>query len=174
MNDPRFPVGAFQRQPSYSSTEREASIAVIAALPAQLRAAVTGLSDAQLDTPYRDDGWTVRQVVHHLPDSHVNSYVRFKLALTEHEPIIKPYDEAAWAQLPDSRLTPIDVSLTLLEALHSRWVILLRSIPEAGWARAYQHPQSGLMPLDVALALYDWHSRNHLAHITSLRERLGW
>ena len=174
MSDPRYPVGKFEPQASYSSVDRSASIAVIAALPAQLRAAVAGLTDAQLDTPYRDGGWTVRQVVHHLPDSHINSYTRFKLALTETEPTIKPYDEEAWALLPDSRDTPIETSLVLLEALHSRWVILLRSIREDQWALAFRHPQSGLLRLDTTLALYDWHSRNHLGHVTALRERMGW
>jgi hypothetical protein len=131
------------------------------------------LSDAQLDTPYREGGWTVRQVVHHIADSHANSYVRFKLALTEDWPTIKPYDEAAWARLADSRL-PIDSSLVFVESLHARWVALLSSLSETDFERGYNHPESGRKTLSLALAHYDWHSRHHTAHITSLREREGW
>jgi uncharacterized damage-inducible protein DinB len=139
-----------------------------------MRAAVAGLTPERFDTPYRPGGWTVRQVVHHVPDSHMNAYVRFKLALTENEPTIKPYEEAAWAELADSASTPVDVSLTLLETLHDRWVRLLRSMTEADFARKFRHPQLGVVPLDKNLALYAWHGKHHVAHITSLRQRMGW
>ena len=139
-----------------------------------MRAAVAGLTPERFDTPYRPGGWTVRQVVHHVPDSHMNAYVRFKLALTEDEPTIKPYEEAAWAELADSASTPVDVSLTLLETLHDRWVRLLRSMTEADFARKFRHPQLGVVPLDKNLALYAWHGKHHVAHITSLRQRMGW
>ena len=139
-----------------------------------MRAAVAGLTPEQLDTPYRPGGWTVRQVVHHVPDSHINSYVRFKLALTEEEPTIKPYDEARWAKLADTATTPVEVSLTLLDSLHSRWVPLLQSLTEADFARQFRHPELGMVRLDRNLALYAWHGKHHVAHITSLRERMGW
>jgi len=139
-----------------------------------MRAAVAGLTPERFDTPYRPGGWSVRQVVHHVPDSHMNAYVRFKLALTEDEPTIKPYEEAAWAELADSASTPVDVSLTLLETLHDRWVRLLRSMTEADFARKFRHPQLGVVPLDKNLALYAWHGKHHVAHITSLRQRMGW
>ena len=142
--------------------------------PANLRAAVEGLNKEQLDTPYRDGGWTVRQVVHHVPDSHMNAYIRFKLALTEHEPVIKPYDEAAWAELPDTRETPIEASLAMLENLHDRWVYLLESMSDADFSKQFRHPDLGVMPLEKNLALYAWHGRHHVAHITSLRERKEW
>jgi uncharacterized damage-inducible protein DinB len=151
----------------------EGFIEVLDKLPSQMRAAVQGLSASQLETPYREAGWTLRQVVHHVPDSHINSYVRFKLALTEENPTIKPYDEAAWALLADSD-APIQTSLDLLEALHARWVIVLRSIQAEQWKRTFNHPQNGSMTLEHALALYAWHSRHHLAHITQTRARLGW
>jgi hypothetical protein len=127
-----------------------------------------------LNTPYREGGWTVRQVIHHVPDSHMNAYIRFKLALTEHEPTIKPYEEAAWAELSDTRDTPIEVSLALLENLHARWVILLRSMSEADFAKQFRHPALGVVPLEKNVALYAWHCRHHLAHITALRERQNW
>ena len=173
--DLRYPIGKFAR-PSAPLTpgERRKHIDEIAEAPAHLAAAVRGLSPAQLDTPYRPGGWTVRQVIHHLPDSHMNSYVRFKLALTEDEPTIKPYDENVWAQLPDSRDTPIEVSLALLENLHKRWVILLGSFAPSNWSRQFRHPELGPTPLDQALALYAWHGRHHVAHITTLRERNAW
>ena len=139
-----------------------------------MREAVAGLTEAQLDTPYRPGGWTVRQVVHHVPDSHINSYVRFKLALTEDAPVIKPYDEARWATLADATTTPIEVSLTLLESLHARWVRLLEGMTAAEFLRAFNHPESGVVRLDQNLALYSWHSRHHVAHILRLRERMGW
>jgi hypothetical protein len=152
---------------------RAAHLQTLRLLPERLRAAVAGLSDAQLDTPYRDGGWTVRQVVHHLPDSHMNCYVRFKLALTEDWPTIKGYDEGAWANLLDSRM-PVEVSLDLVGALHGRWVALLENLSEDDFQKGYEHPQMGRQNLAQVLALYDWHSRHHTAHITRLRDRLSW
>jgi uncharacterized damage-inducible protein DinB len=173
LDDPRFPIGRFSSPPSSPPEVRAEHIETLRLLPERLRAAVAGLTDAQLDTPYRDGGWTVRQVVHHIPDSHMNSYVRFKLALTEDWPAIKPYDEAAWANLPDSRL-PVDVSLELVAALHGRWVATLESLKEDDFQKGYAHPEMGRQSLAQALALYDWHSRHHTAHITGLRARQGW
>lgn len=170
----QYPIGKFQRPEKLSEEQRRACIGVIAKTPAQLKAAVAGFNAAQLDTPYRPGGWTVRQVVHHLPDSHMNSYVRFQLALTEDEPTIKPYDEARWAELADAKTAPVEPSLALLENLHERWVLLLRSLSGASWTRTFRHPDLGLMTLEQNLALYDWHGRHHVAHITSLRERQGW
>jgi hypothetical protein len=172
--DLRYPVGPFRRPEHLDASQRRRAIDTIAATPAKLRAAVKGLTDAQLDTPYRPGGWTVRQVVHHVPDSHLNAYVRFKLALTENEPTIKPYEEARWAELADSRETPIETSLVLLERLHERWVILLRSMSDEDFARRYHHPETGVQRLDQVLALYEWHGPHHVGHITSLRERMGW
>lgn len=169
----RYPVGRFTWPESISRDDLDTAIAEIAALPAQLRAAVEDLSDEQLDTPYREGGWTVRHVVHHVPDSHLNCYVRFKLALTENDPVIKPYDEAAWAQLADSQ-EPIEPSLQLLEALHYRWVTLMRAMNDAEWQQRFMHPERGPMRLDITAALYAWHSRHHLAHVTGLRKRCGW
>jgi len=146
----------------------------IAQTPAKLRGAVAGLADAQLDTPYRPDGWTVRQVVHHVPDSHLNSYVRFKLALTEDDPTIKTYAEDRWAELADSKATPIEVSLTLVDSLHDRWMRLLRSLTPEEWKRTFRHPELGPMTLEKTLALYAWHGRHHVAHITELRKRMSW
>jgi len=146
----------------------------IAATPMRLRDAVTGLTPAQLDMPYRDGGWTLRQVVHHVPDSHLNAYVRFKLALTEDTPTIKPYDEARWAELQDTHSTPVKTSLAMLESLHDRWVRLLRSMKPGDFQRQLAHPDSGVMTLDALTALYAWHGRHHVAHITSTRERKGW
>jgi DinB superfamily len=139
-----------------------------------LRAAIAGRDEAQLDTPYRDGGWTVRQVVHHVPESHMNAYIRFKLALTENEPTVKPYNEAAWAETADVSETPIDVSLALLDNLHKRWVILLQSLSDADFAKQFRHPDLGLVTLEKNLALYAWHGKHHVAHITSLRERMQW
>lgn len=149
-------------------------MAQIAETPAHLRASISGLSDVQLDTPYRPEGWTVRQVIHHVPDSHLNSYTRFKLALTEDEPTIKPYAEDRWAELTDGKSGPVEVSLRLLECLHSRWVTLLQSMTESDWKRSFRHPDLGLRRLDQNVALYAWHGRHHVAHITSLRDRMGW
>lgn len=175
MTDLRYPIG----RPSLETApptpeERQTMIEEIAALPANLRAAAAGLTDEQLDTPYRPDGWTVRQVVHHVADSHINSYVRFKWALTEDDPTIKAYDEGAWALLADSKLTPIDVSLDLVDSLHRRWVVLLKAMTEEEFARSFRHPKLGLVSLNMAVLIYAWHGRHHVAHITSLRERMGW
>ena len=172
--DLRYPVGKFQRPQSLSDAERDAAIESIAATPAHLRAAVRGLSETQLDTPYRPDGWTVRQVVHHVPDSHSNAYTRFKLALTEDTPTIKPYDEAAWARLGDVASTPIETSLVLLDALHDRWVRLLRSMNGPDFDRTLHHPENGSMNLHQMLALYAWHGKHHVAHVANLRARSGW
>ena len=176
MNDLSYPIGTFSvREATVAPEERAGLITAIAELPAQLRSAVQGLSEAQFDTPYRPGGWTVRQVVHHVPDSHLNAYIRFKLALTEENPTIKPYEEARWAELPDTAGTQIGVSLVLLEALHRRWVVLLKSMTDEQWSRTYFHPdhQTSLR-LDAMLAMYAWHGKHHTAHITRLRERMGW
>ncbi len=172
--DLRYPLGKFSFPQQVTAHQRRQWIAEIERAPANLRAAIAGLNAGQLDTPYRDGGWTVRQVIHHVPDSHMNSYVRFKLALTEDEPAIKPYDEAAWARLADSAETPVEVSLAMLDALHERWVRLMRSMEEAAWSRAFRHPETGLVKLESNLALYAWHGKHHTAHITRLRERNGW
>ena len=173
MPDLRYPVGRFDRAATVPFSEKDALVATIAALPERLRQAVSDLDDAQLDTPYREGGWTVRQLVHHVPDSHVNAYVRFKLALTEERPAIKTYKEALWAELADSRL-PIAPSLALLDAVHTRWVALLRDMDEAQYARTLEHPEWGALDLWGMLRLYEWHSRHHYAHVTALRERMGW
>jgi DinB superfamily len=172
--DLRYPIGPFKRPASLSDAERRAAIDDIAAAPAKLRAAVRGLNESQLDTPYRPDGWTVRQVVHHVPESHFNAYTRFKLALTEDQPTIKPYDEDAWAKTGDVRSTPIETSLVLLESLHDRWVRLLESVSAAEFDRTLNHPENGVMSLHQMLALYQWHGKHHVAHVTALRERNGW
>ena len=174
LDDLRFPIGRFNAPAMSTPGVRVAHIQTLRLLPERLRAAVAGLTDAQLDTPYRPDGWTVRQLVHHLADSHANSYVRFKLALTEDWPTVKPYDEAAWAELPDSRTLPVETSLALLSALHARWVASLESMTEDDFQRGFNHPEMGRQVLARTLALYDWHSRHHTAHITSLRARQGW
>ena len=172
--DLRYPIGKFSFPTAVSAEERESYIARIASAPARLWHSVMGISDEIWDTPYREGGWTVRQVVHHVPDSHMNSYIRFKLALTEAEPTIKPYDEAAWALLSDSGNTPPDVSLTLLDCLHRRWVVLMRGMSEADWKRTFRHPELGPVSLDENLALYAWHGDHHIGHIDALRHRLGW
>jgi DinB family protein len=175
IQDMRYPIGRFKYDGDSSREAIDRSIADIAALPALLRAAANGLSVDQLNTPYRDGGWTVREVVHHVPDSHMNAYVRCKLALTEQSPTVKPYDEAAWSRLGDVKVVPIDVSLMLLETLHTRWVALLQSLPDADFERSYIHPeQQRMVPLREVVALYAWHGRHHTAHILSLRERNGW
>jgi len=174
MTDPRFPVGKFSYSGPPSEPQKAQFLDEVAQTPSKLRAAVKGLSEAQLDTPYRPEGWTVRQVVHHVPDSHINSYVRFKLALTEEEPTIKTYAEDRWAELGDTKTTPIEVSLTLLDSLHDRWVRLLRSLTPEQWKRTFRHPQLGPLTLEKTLALYAWHGRHHVAHITELRKRMSW
>lgn len=171
--DLRYPIGKLQRAENLSDAQRTSLISAIAEAPAKLRQAVAGLNDQQLDTPYRPGGWTVRQVVHHLPDSHMNSVVRFKLALTEDEPTVKPYDEALWAKLADAK-APIEPSLLLLENLHTRWLTLLNSLSPSDWKRTVRHPEIGVITLDGLLQIYAWHGRHHVAHITSLRERNGW
>jgi len=174
MSDPRFPIGKFAFEGTMSDQQRAQCLDDIAEAPARLRAAVRGLSDKQLDTPYRDGGWTVRQLVHHVPDSHMNAYVRFKLALTENEPTIRPYMEERWAELPEAKSGPIEMSLQLLENLHHRWVISLRNMKAEDWKRTYRHPELGVLPLEKVLALYAWHSKHHVAHVTVLKERMGW
>ena len=174
MPDLRYPIGKFANPGSLTDARRRECIDEVAAAPGALRQAVNGLTEAQLETPYRPDGWTVRQVVHHLPDSHVNAYVRFKLALTEDQPAIKTYEEKRWAELSEARTAPIELSLALLEALHRRWVLVLRALSPADFGRTLMHPENGVMSLDAMLALYSWHGRHHVAHITALRERMGW
>jgi DinB superfamily len=174
MSDLRYPIGKFSFSEPLTAEQKEEFLAAVSQTPANLRSAVAGLSEPQLDTPYRPEGWTVRQVIHHVPDSHMNAYVRFKLALTEDEPTIKLYAEDRWAVLADSQTTPTEVSLMLLESLHTRWMRLLGSLSAADWKRTFRHPQLGVMSLERTLALYAWHGRHHVAHITSLRERNGW
>jgi uncharacterized damage-inducible protein DinB len=172
--DLRYPIGPADRTASLAAGERAQRIDAMAAAPAQLRRAVTGLTDEQLDTPYRPEGWTVRQLIHHVADSHINAYVRFRLGLTEDNPTIKPYEEKLWAELPDVKHVPIEVSLKLLEHLHERLVHLLRSTPPSAFSRQIVHPENGPMTLDALLSMYAWHGRHHTAHVTGLRERQGW
>lgn len=174
MTDPRYPIGKFHYDSPPTEEQKRQFLQAIAQTPANLRTAVAGLTDAQLDTPYRDGGWSVRQVVHHVPDSHMNSYVRFKLALTEDEPTIKTYEEDRWAMLADTKATPIETSLCLLDCLHQRWMNLLHSLGPQDWKRTFRHPELGPMTLEKTLALYAWHGRHHVAHIMHLRERNGW
>jgi hypothetical protein len=171
LPDLRYPIGPYVAPDAYSLAWRQARIAEIAAVPAAMRAALLGLTEAQLDTPYRPDGWTVRQVAHHLPDSHLNAYIRLKWALTEERPTIKPYDEERWALLEDSRSTPIDVSLSLLEAVHDRFVRLWRALSDAEFERRYVHPATGEHTVHHLLGLYAWHGLHHVAHVTALRAR---
>jgi hypothetical protein len=174
MTDPRFPIGKFHFDGPTTEDQRTQLIATIEQAPAALRAAVKGLSPQQLDTPYREGGWTVRQVTHHVPDSHLNAYIRFKLALTEDEPTIKPYAEDRWAELADTQSTPIEASLVLLDSLHTRWGQLMRSISPEDWKRNFKHPERGVVSLEMNLATYAWHGKHHVAHITELRKRKGW
>jgi uncharacterized damage-inducible protein DinB len=174
MTDPRYPIGTLCRKSELSPAARAAAIATIAALPFQLMDAVRGLSHEQLDEPYRDGGWSLRQVVHHLADSHLNAYVRTKLLLTEDAPTVKVWDEESWAQLADGKAAAIGGSLQLVAAVHERWTLCLRACAAADFARSLQHPQAGTMTLDDLLSIYDWHGRHHVAHITSLRARRGW
>jgi hypothetical protein len=174
VTDLQFPIGRFGLEGAPGVGQVRQAITQISEAPAKLRAAVEGLTPEQLDTPYRPGGWTVRQVVHHVPDSHLNSYCRLKLALTEDEPVIKPYDESRWAELEDSRVAPIEASLALLESLHKRWVMALDSIEPADFQRTFRHPDIGVITLAQNTCLYAWHGRHHVAHITSLRERMGW
>ncbi len=174
QKDPRYPIGKFDMNITVTKEMRSDFIKTIETLPSQLRKEVENLSQEQLDTPYRNGGWTIRQVVHHFPDSHINSYVRFKLALTEDNPQIKTYEEHLWAELPDTFITPIEVSLNLLESLHTRWSVLLRSLTDEQFERTFQHPEWGNITLSKVLALYVWHSKHHLAHITELKKKMGW
>lgn len=174
MADLRYPVGPFVAPTSFTAADRVRAIATLAEFPARLRLACAGLTDDQLDTPYRPGGWTVRQVVHHTADSHMHAYARLKFAVSEENPTIKPYDEAVWAGMADARLAPVELSLGLLDGLHARLVWTLRSLTEADFARRLFHPERGGMSVDDYLALYDWHSRHHTAHVTALREREGW
>ncbi len=169
-----YPIGRFHRPAELAPAQHASAIAALASLPKNLRSAIDGLTDAQLDTPYREGGWTVRQVVHHVADSHINAYSRIRLALTEDWPTIKPYNEKLWAGLADARTAPVEVSLEILEPLHHRWVTLLASLSEADWMRGYIHPEGGRWTVAEMLALYSWHSRHHTAHIASLRDRKGW
>ena len=171
--DPRYPVGKFSQEGPVTSEQRAQFLQQVTEAPAKLRAAIQGLSEAQLDTPYREGGWTPRQVVHHIADSHMNAFIRFKLALTEENPTIKPYAENLWANLADQAL-PTDVSLPIVDNLHQRWVAVLRSMKDSEFARTFNHPELGVQRLDRALALYAWHGRHHVAHITSLRRQKGW
>jgi hypothetical protein len=172
--DLRYPIGEFKFEGKPTDEQLRQFISDIEQTPVRLRAALSGLSEQQLETPYRPGGWTVRQVAHHVPESHMNAYVRMKLALTEDNPTIKPYDEARWAETADVRGTPIATSLTLLEALHQRWVTLLKALAPADFARTFNHPESGRWTLGRYVALYSWHGKHHVAHITSLRGRMRW
>ena len=172
--DLRYPVGPFKFDGPVDDQQRIAFIDQIEETPMRLQAAVKGLTKDQIDTPYRPGGWTVRQVVHHVPESHMNAYIRFKLAITEDNPTIKPYFEDRWAKLDDAQTAPIDLSLNLLDSLHRRWVLFLRSLNGSDFQRSFQHPELGAMTVDKNLALYAWHGRHHVAHITSLRARMGW
>ena len=174
MDDLRYPVGKFTPPSAYGPEGRQAFIREIAALPVNLRAAVAGLTPEQIQHPYRDEGWSVAQVVHHLADSHLNAFARFKLALTEDNPRIKPYDQDAWAALADGRTAEAEASLSLVEGLHSRWIVLLGGLGRGDWARTMDHPERGKITLDYTLELYSWHCRHHVAHITGLRQRKGW
>ena len=172
--DLRYPIGPFKKPESLTPDRRRAAIEDIAAAPAKLRAAVAGLTPDQLGTPYRPGGWTVRQVAHHVPDSHLNAYVRMKLAVTEDEPTIKTYEEKRWAELADATGADVEISLRLLESLHQRWVLFLRSLAPTDFSRRLNHPELGPISNDTLLALYAWHGKHHVAHVTSLRERNGW
>jgi uncharacterized damage-inducible protein DinB len=174
MENLRYPIGRFDARRPVAPADHPGLIERIANAPTELRTAVLDLSEAQLDTRYRDGGWTIRQVVHHVPDSHLNAYIRFKWTLTEDAPLIKVYDQKRWAELPDTRDTPIATSLALLDALHERWVALLRAMSPADFARTLDHPEMGTLPLSIMLALYAWHGAHHVAHVSSLRQREGW
>ncbi|GAB4287012.1 MAG: bacillithiol transferase BstA [Ignavibacteriaceae bacterium] len=174
MTDLRYPIGKFSFRGNYSNEEIASFIDEIEALPTVLKHAVAGLNEAQLNTPYREGGWTVKQVIHHLADSHINAYVRTKLALTESDTTIKTYDQEKWANTKEIRLTPVSVSIDLLSALHMRWVLLLRSLEKEQLKKNFIHPESGIKTIEWLIALYAWHGNHHTAHITSLKERMGW
>jgi len=172
--DARYPIGKYEPPKEMTPAARKQAIEEIAAAPAKLRAAVKGLNDTQLDTAYRDGGWTARQVVHHVADSHLNAYVRLRLALTENEPTIKPYAEGSWAELPDAKSAPVEVSLAMMDSLHDRWVRLLRTLSDGDYAKTFRHPEHGVRTVDWLLFLYTWHGKHHTAHITQLRQAKGW
>lgn len=173
MEELRYPVGRFDPSAEITDAERAALIESIADTPRRVRAAMQDRTEEQLDTPYRDGGWTIRQLAHHIPDSHMNAYIRFRWGLTEHRPMIKTYNEKAWADLPDSK-APIGASLDLLDALHTRWVTLLRTLTEDDYSREIEHPEMGRMTLGTLLRMYEWHGRHHVAHVTNLCNRMGW
>ena len=174
MEELKYPIGKFRRPEQVSSMDIQNWILAIKTLPADMRSAVAGLNESQLDTPYREGGWTVRQVVHHVADSHMNSFIRFKLALTEDNPTIKPYLESLWAEQPDYN-TPVEFSLNLLDGLHARMTVMLEHLKEEDWGKTFVHPERGrIMRLDVNLSLYAWHGKHHIAHIIGLRTRNGW
>jgi hypothetical protein len=170
----KYPVGRFDPQAPAPAGGRAALIDSLAAVPARLRTAVNGLTEAQLDTPYREGGWTVRQLVHHVPDSHLNAYIRMKWTVTEDNPTIKTYDEKLWSELGDARTAPVEVSLTLLAAIHARWDLFLRSLADSDFERPLSHPEWGQLQLETLLKQYEWHGRHHVAHVTALRQRLKW
>jgi uncharacterized damage-inducible protein DinB len=172
--DPRYPIGKLQRPATVDSVQRRAFMDQLGAAPAALRKAVQGLNDKQLDTPYRDGGWTLRQVVHHLADSHLNAYVRVKFALTEQEPRVMVWQEQLWAELPDGRSMPVEPSLQIFDSVHQRWLGALREQPEAVFQRAVMHPENGRLTIDALLATYAWHGAHHTAHITTLRKAKNW
>jgi uncharacterized damage-inducible protein DinB len=172
--DLKYPVGKWTTKGPFTNAQRHTMIESIAAAPANFRAAVAGLNEDQLGTPYRPGGWTVRQTIHHVADSHMNAYIRFRLGITEAEPTVKPYDEKTWAELFDARTAPAEISLGLIDGTHKRWVMLLETVREIDFNRNVRHPEHGTMSLDDLLALYEWHGRHHAAHITALRQRAGW
>ncbi len=174
MSNPRYPIGKFSYSGPLTPEQKQQYLNDIEQTPARLRAILSGLSNQQLDTPYREGGWTPRQVAHHVADSHLNSYIRFKLALTEDEPTIKGYKEDRWAELPEAKHAPVEVSLALLDSLHQRWMLMLRAFTDAEWKRTFRHSELGPMSLEKTLALYSWHGRHHVAHVASLREKMGW
>ncbi len=174
MTDPQYPIGKFVFDPDVTPEKRKRWIEDIAAAPALFRTAADHLTDAQLDTAYREGGWTVRQVIHHMADSHLTNLVRFRMALTENVPAIPGYDPAKWAEIPDAKTGPVDVSLNLLEAIHIRWVLLLKAITPTDFARSFRRPDGQTVTLDRALQTYAWHGKHHAAQIMGLRERQGW
>ena len=173
-DDVRYPVGPCEWPAEVSAEEKRTHLRDIAELPVKLRAAVAGLAVQHLDIPYREGGWTIRQIVHHIPDSHMNSYVRFKLALTEDQPTIKPYDEKLWAEMPEARTGPIEMSIDLVDALHRRWSLMLQNMTEADFERSLLHPDIGPLKLKSLVAGYGWHCRHHVAQIVATRRRMGW
>jgi hypothetical protein len=174
MNDVRYPVGPCEWPAEVSAAEKRTHLRDIAQLPAKLREAVAGLAKQHLDVPYREGGWTIRQIVHHIPDSHMNSYVRFKLALTEDQPTIKPYNEKLWAEIPEARTARIEMSLDMVDALHKRWSLMLDNMTDGDFERSILHPEIGVLKLKSLVAGYGWHCRHHVAQIVATRRRMGW